>query len=271
MSRLANFATGIAPPALKKPWGQRLIYALTAPLDGILEWLFQGIRARFPLLAPPSALPLIARDRRIVPGPVEPPARLAARCARYRTDWRTSGGPWALLDQLASYLAPTPPKMRLVTSTASVSVWHTRNPDGTREYYEHAGRNWDWDSETEPDWEILYSKGWLIICVDDSNPWATAGEWGGGSTWGGGQLWGIDTTPGVITGIRQILSDWVPPQVLVPYVCVVFDANDPAFLPTTNPGDPGALDGWWGRWHKVVGGVAVPSRSPGARYFEGAL
>lgn len=271
MSRLANFATGIAPPALRKPWGQRLLYALTAPLDGIVEWLFQGVRARFPLLAPPSALPFIARDRRIVPGPEEPPDRLAARCARYLTDARTDGSAWALLDQLAAFLAPTPPRMRLVSSGPNASIWHTREPDGTRVYYVNEQRNWDWDSASSPGSEALWARGWVIIYSADGNPWTPAGLWGGGSRWGGGQLWGLSGTPGLIAGVRQVVAAGTPAHMIVPWIIVSFDESDPAFLPTTNPGDPGALDGWWGGWSKVVAGTAVPSRSSSARYFEGAL
>ena len=145
MTRLADMAAAIAPSWLRGPVGSRLLYALTAPLDAIVEWAFQGVKARFPLEAPPSAFPPLGRDRLLLRGPGEDEASYAARLVKWLEALRGKGNAWTLLDQLAAYFAPSPPRMRVVQSNGTSAVWYTREPDGTRSKLVATPTNFEWD------------------------------------------------------------------------------------------------------------------------------
>jgi hypothetical protein len=269
MGAIAQKAYELAPSWLKKPWGQRLVYALTLPLDVITEWIYQGVRARFPLVGTPTAYAALGRDRGIVRGPSESDEHFAERLMRWLDDWHTAGGPHALLNQIAGFLGATPPKLSLVwhNPATDTATWVVRGTDGVISTHRESPTNFDWDSETNVDSSNQWARFFIVIHSDAGNPWDPAADWGGGTAWKGGQLWGFTGTPLEIAGLRQILDDWRPAHAICPWVIVAFDAA--SFNPTGS--GAGYPDGWWGKWHKVVGGVAVPSRLVTARYFRGSV
>lgn len=266
MSRLADLALALSPPRLRNRVGQKLVYALVALLDVILEWLYQGVSARFPLVGTPSALGAIGRDRVIRRGTSESDAGYALRLASWLDDWRLAGTAYALLHQIAGFLGPAAPRLRLVSSAAGVAIWYTLEPDGRFTVAKASPSNWDWDSATNPIASTLWARFFVVIYSDTGNPWHEAGLWAGGSTWGGGQLWGFTATPAQIADIKAILSDWRSAHSVCPWVIVAFD---PAGFSPSGSG-AGYPDGYWGHWHRIAagGGVAVPSRNTTARYFE---
>jgi hypothetical protein len=264
VTRLAKMAMAIAPPRLRGPVGRKLIYALTAPLDALVEFAFQGIKARFPLVGTPTALPAIARDRVLRPGPNESAQAFAARSVRWLDDHRVSGSPWALLDQLAAYFGPTPPLLRFVQSNATSTTWYTRAPDGTRtKIVVRPVPNFDWDGAGNS----KRARGFVIVYCVGGVPFDTGGNWSDGSrVWGDGGTWGTSARPADVAGVLALLADWTAAHALSSWMIFAFDPT--SFDPAAAPGAAGMPDGTWGQWHKVVAGVAVAARLGTARYWE---
>jgi hypothetical protein len=255
----------LVPPWLSdrgKAVGFRLLYCLAAVCDAGAEVLTQGLQARFPGRGTPTALKYIGRDRGIRRGPGESDEAFAARLLTWLDDWRIAGSALSLLRQLHGFLSPNPPLLRLVTNSG---VWYTMDPNGTFSIHHASPNNWNWDGETNGNHEAEWARFWLVI-YSASAPWSPAGNWGGEGRWAGGQLWGFTGTPAEIEGFKAIVSDWRAAHARCMWVIVAFDAA--SFDPSAPPGSPLLPDGWWGPWHKVVGGVAVPSRLATARYFE---
>jgi hypothetical protein len=224
------------------------------------EWSFQGVRARFPLVATPTALSALGRDRVLRRGLAEVDASFAARLVRWRTDWRTAGSNWSLLDQLAGYFSPAPPRMRVVSSNGTSAIWYTREPDGTRALHIATPSNWDWDGTTKR------ARTFVIIYVNGT-PFGTGGSWSDASrAWGDGHSIGTSLSAAEVDGIVGVTEDWSAAHVLRTHVIVAFDPS--SFAPTAAPGAAGMPDGTWGKWHKLSGGVAVPARLTTARYLE---
>ena len=264
MTRIADMAAAIAPPWLRGPVGSRLLYALTVPLDALADWAFQGVKARFPFEAPPSALGALGHDRRVRRGPAETDEAYAVRLARFLEDHRTEGNAWALLDQLAGYFSPTPPLMRFVQSNGTSAVWYTRQPDGARSRFVATPTNFDWDGAGAS----KRSRGFVIIYLDATgNPYADGGTWGDGvRAWGDGGTWGTSAMPADVSGVLGLLEDWRAAHALFTWLILAFDPD--SFDPTAVAGSLGLPDGTWGRWHKIVGGAAVAARLTTARYWE---
>lgn len=260
MASFRDMAVSIAPPWLRGPVGSRLLTAMATPLDAAADWTFQGVKARYPLVGTPTALAAVGRDRGIRRGPAETNQAFAARLVRWLEDWKTAGSAWTLLDQLAGYFAPAPPLMRVVWSTGTSAVWCSRAPSGARSRVVATPSNWEWDGL------VKRSRCFVIIYNAAGTPYGTGGTWGTGSrTWGSGTV-GTSALQADVMGVFGVVADWSAAHVLTPWVIHAFDPT--SFAPTAAPGSAGMPDGTWGAWHKVVAGVAVPSRLTTARYWE---
>jgi hypothetical protein len=229
-------------------------YSLGLVADAFAERARQGLLARFPETAPPDALPLHGRDRRVTRGRNESVDSYVRRLLRWLDDRRTWGNAYSLMDQLAVYLGPLP-KIRVVDARGN---WYTREPDGTKSYLLNQG-NWNW----EPAMPTRWSRFWVIIYPNGL--WAEGGGWGDSDApaWGDNAVtWGSTATADEVQSVRRITKEWKRAGTRCVNVIVAFD---PASFDPASP-EP---DGTWGVGHKIDGGVAVASRLSTARYWDG--
>jgi hypothetical protein len=248
-------------PQSGKTVGFRYLYCLVAPLDASVEFAIQGLQARYPGIGTPTALPYIGRDRRIIRGFAENDASFSKRLLTWREDWKTAGHAFSLLRQVKGYLTPHPIKLRSVDNAGNL---YTLNADGTTELVQTQPSNWNWDVEN-----AFWSRFWLILYPppslwDPMFPWGNAAQWGG--AWGAANVtWGTTATPEQIASIKAVIRQWKPAHANC--VCVVVAFDPASFNPTMPPGAP-LPDGTWGKWHKLVGGIARKARLATARYWE---
>ncbi len=243
-----DHALRIAPPWLRSGNGARVLYTLGATLDSAQDWLWQGIQARMPLVATPTALSAIGRDRRITRGYAETDAAYAGRLAGYLQAWARAGTARGIMDQVAGYLAPASVDLRIVTNSG---MWYARAADGTFTWEAHTTpSNWDWDGDT-----ASWFRFWLIIY----SPWAAEDTWGSG-TWGDGGAWGTTADPGYVSAIRGIVGTWKAAHAKCEWI---IEAFNPA---TFDPSAP-EPDGTWGTWSDSD--PRVPTRLATARYWSG--
>lgn len=241
--------------------GFKYLYAQALMLDIMMDVAVQALKARYPGLCQPDALPLIGQDRRIVRGLTEPDDMYAARLRAYLDSWRVAGNSYNMLAQLAPLFAPaTVPLMRIVTNTG---VWLTLNGDGS--IVRQVLNNWNWDGSTDDRW----ARCWVIIYSGAGYPWSAEGVWSTGH-WGAYDptapehgTWGITATRDMVETILAVVQLWKAEHSLYPTTIIALDNA------TFDPAAP-EPDGTWGKFYKIVGGVAVPSRLASARYFEGA-
>ena len=255
------------PRWLSGPVASAYFWAYGAVVDCLSEMANQGLALRYPGLGTPTALPYIGRDRVIARGMFETDAAYATRLRRWLDDWSTAGSAASVLHQLAAHLGY--PKIRLVTAN---SWWWTRAAGiaGQVSLYIPSAPNWNWDSVSNPERAGHMSRAWVIVDCSSGAPLPQAGGvWGssGGRAWGDGQSIGLTYSNQVQDGVRKIVDTFRAAESL--YLWVIYDLTGTNFNQTAAFGDSTLPDGQWGRWHKYVGGVAVPSRSLTCRYVEG--
>lgn len=93
-------------PWLRIGLAQKILYAIGLHCDGWADALAAGVKLRFPGYYDNQSLPLLGRERRIPRGRNESHASYAQRLARFLTDHRRRGGPYAMLTQLYHYFHP---------------------------------------------------------------------------------------------------------------------------------------------------------------------
>lgn len=261
--RFRDFIREISPAWAQREWGEKYLYVPGVILDGITQWMMEGIRARFPGKGPPDALAHHGRDRQIRRGFDESRASYEVRLLRWLDDHRIRGNPIAMLEQLAGYLTPHAVKMRLVSQKGT---WVTRETDGTITI-DRKLANWDWDGvATSP---ANRTRFWLIVYPPTTLWTVGASFWGGAGLWGGEwglagsrQTWGSTATVEQIKTLREIVRDWKPAGTTCVEIILAFD---PASFDPATP-EP---DGLWGAHAKLSGGVWVKSRLDTARYCHG--
>lgn len=257
------------PPRFLRKHAFRYLYTFALVTDATLESALQGMSARIPGLGTDTALPRISRDRGIRRGFAEWAADFSARVVTWLTDHKKQGSAFELMRQVQGYLHPLNPRIRLVISKPSldVSLWRTRNSDGTLETFVSEPLNWDWDGDDD----ILWARAWLIIYSTPPNEvWTDDGTWDDTATrtWAEDEAvgtWGSTATLEQIQGVRDIVRDWKGAHSLYPEILVCFD--DALFDPTdANPPNP---DGNWRYYSKIVGGVSVLARAEDTVFWQG--
>lgn len=245
----------IVPRHFAEGEGELIGYSLGVVVDAFLERARQGLIARFPQRGTHTALGAIGRDRRIVRGIAESREAFAARLITWLDDHPRRGSPYALLEQLRAY-CQADVRVRTVDARGN---WYTIDRDGTKSRSLDTG-NWDWDgAPVSPRW----ARFWVIIYpTSDNEPWAPEGTWADDGVYGDGGVWGTTATPAQVADVRNIIREWSPNGTRCEWIIIAFD--DASFDPAAP--EP---DGTWGRWSKVSGGVAVPSRLGTARYWRG--
>lgn len=261
MSKGFHKAFYTLPSFLIEGEGELVHGSLAALMSANTERAEEGLLARFPEYAHPSALAYLGRDRKIVRGIDEPAASYAARLVRWLDDHRVRGNPYALHAQLRAY-AQADIMVRTVDRSGN---WFTTAADGTLTAAIATG-NWDWDATPAAQW----SRFWVIMYpTADGKPWAkAAGTFGvGGGVWGGavgspGYTIGTTATAEQVSSVRQIVRDWMPDGTRCEWIIIAFD---PASFDPTAP-EP---NGTWKNWGLDTAGNYAPERLSTARYWKG--
>lgn len=246
----------LSPPWLRRPWGERFLYAPGLAFDFVLQWAIEGMQARFPDEAPEDALPFLGRDRSVRRGFNEPTEVYRRRLKTAPDDHRTDGNPFTLLEAIRAYLFGYAVRVRYVNDRGT---WFTIEPDGSYEVVRKAG-NFNWDGRFPA---TARTRFWVIIYPLDSGIWEIQGIYGDGARWGDGRTWGTTATRDQVKSLQLIVDDKKTAGSRCPYIIVAFDPNsfDPHHAPLP--------DGEYGTWGKDATGVRVRSRLSTARYFKG--
>ncbi len=95
-----------SPPWLQRGLAEKVLYSIGLLCDGFGDALVAGAKQRFPNYYSADSLPVLGRERRITRGRSESDAAYGERLARFLTDHRMRGGPYALLSQLFIHYTP---------------------------------------------------------------------------------------------------------------------------------------------------------------------
>lgn len=258
-----NFRTSIvkiAPPWLQGYWGNRFLYSIGTPLDGVQSSTFQGIEARMPGVGTTDALPFIGNDKQILRGFDESDEAYIVRLRAALDTWKLAGNAISIITQLVGYVSPAVPMVRYVVngfdpSGTFIADWVTVL-DGAIGFHRADPSNWDWDGVQDQRrfWIIIYPGVW------------TMRTWNDGGTYGDGQSWGSTASPTQVKDIRSLVKKWKAAGTYCKNIILAGDAS--YFDPGASPGAP-MPDGTWGEPWKIVGGTAVPSRQANALYWAG--
>ena len=240
--------------------GYRVLYAFAAIIDGVIEWMMQGIQARMPGQGTPTALGPIGNDRRLVRGIDDTDDNYAARLRGWLTTWKQAGTVEALTLRIHEYL-PGRPQVRVVTRGGK---WCTCALDGTVTRAQYSPSLFNWDSISNPERVGNWSDIWVIIYPVAS---FADGNWGDadGDAWGeNGLCFGMSKPVEHTRMVRTLLEEWKGAHSKI--VCIIFASDGSQFNPTGSA--PLMPDGTWGSYAKIVAGASVPSRPNYLRYLD---
>jgi hypothetical protein len=261
-------AQRLAPPWLVKPFGNavRVLFALGLSFDGLMEWAMQGAQARMPGNGTPTALPHIARDRRLRRGPNEAQAAFEARLRAWIPTHKIDGTPYAVMQQIRAYASPHRPAIRYVSVSQDGLVgWLTLLEDSDDIEYEWTVGNWDWDGS-----DLAFTRCWFIV-YPNPELWAAGPVIGDPDLWNGaigepGFSIGSTATVEDVQAIRTLAREFKSAASTVHAIILAFDAGD-FEAGDSSPPNP---DGGWEFFSKNVGGDQVAARIVGAAYWPGA-
>lgn len=234
--------------------GYRYLWGIVQVLDGLAEFLVQGIQAAWPGIGTPTALALIGRSRGIVRGLDDTNDEYAARLRVWLDTWRNAGSQQELARQIRAYLRGRP-RVRIVTRAG---LWFTIEADGTESTAQQA---FDWDSVSNPENAGHWSEMWIIVYPDS---WAYSGQWGTSDGQKYGDLLGIGhaVTREEWDGVKNIIAQWKAAHSRV--VAVIYTTDPDLF----DPLDPLSLpDGTWGKWGRGTSRMATRNTTT-CRYWE---
>ncbi len=228
----------IAPPWLADGVGGKILDSVCDELDEIHSRVRQGIKARFPGVGTPTALPYIGRDRKIERGLVEDDDTYAARLPGAFDEHATRGNPHTLLRQLRAFLAGTAvPKIRVVNDRA---VWHEIDcTTGVVTRTIAVTSNWKWDAYAKgvaPAGTQRWWRAWVIIDMS-SGPWAGPPAYGDPITYGDGTLFGLSgatATRENLERLKRLCKTWKPQGAHLVHIITTFDGS--LFRPSNAPG-----------------------------------
>jgi len=271
-------------------------------LDAELMW--QSLLSRFPSTAPEDALPYLLRDKRMIAGPAEPIATTRVRLKQWIDEWSLAGLPLGLMLALQAYVAPSYPRIRIVTRR---SMWYTLEAGavprllnlpgaeplppcpyelgagwpigavasqverlraaGLYQRYKAPVPNWNWDSISDPAAANRWWDSWVFI-YPPSYPFQ--GNYDGVPPddvyYGEETGWGIDELPGTLLTLQQLAVLRKSQKSYIKAIILPPSLTD--FDPTTPPGDPSFPDGKWSWFTKDDGlGNTVPARRQDCRYI----
>ncbi len=239
--------------------GFRILYALSAIMDGIVQYALEGFQMRLPGIGSSTALDIIGKDRGIVRGFEETDESYAERLIEWLEYWRYAGNAFVLLKALQTYL-PLDTTVKIVTRSG---LWYVVYPDRTIEVLKT--NNWDWDSISNPDRANRWADFWVIIDppnFDKDGQWDDAmSNWFERPT----EIFGNDAQVAVAKSVMDICSQWKGPHSHLDTLILSYDSSQ--FDHLAPPLSPGLPDGRYGEWSKNVAGSQVEARTLNARYW----
>lgn len=262
------------PSWLSEGDGGKILYTLATLKDIAVQRVRDGLEARMPTRAGPSALALIGPDRGILQGRSETDAHYAQRLLgwRYPLGHRVRGNAFALLDQIAEYWGG----VRCWTIDTN-DTWRGRGVDDFSSLtFDRDAEAYRYDSELnfapwyDEDHEVNWSRFWVVIDVNPELPDVTAApDYGDPSLWGGatgtpGYCIGLaGWNPDDTTAMRKLMRPphaWRPGGTSPEWLVVQLDdwTSSPVPVP----------DGTWEHWSVNVAGTQTPSRDPDFRYVS---
>lgn len=250
MRKFRTIFKHLVPSWLIEGDGERVLWTLAILKDATLERMRQGLEARMPTRAGPSALALLGDDRGIPRGRSETDAHYARRLIawRYPRGHRVRGSAFALLEQIGVYWGG----VKCWTISARGNL-HERTAAGVESY--SYGNAWDWDgAPSTPRWARFWVLVGPIVGVE-AHP-----------DFGDAELWSEDAptvgqtgvTPGDVRAMRDLFRGqrpWKPAGTRAEWLIVSFDGTHPA------------PDATWAQWSVDVAGVREPSRDDAFRYI----
>lgn len=236
--------------------GYRVIWAVAALLDALLDILLAGYRAAMPGmgldtpgLAVTSALPLVGSSRGILRGENESDEAYSARLRAWLDTHREMGSQEVIGRVIHGYLA-TRPRVRVIqrgSPTRGLPTWVTVESDGTVTKTEAP---FDWDSVSHPERNDPDNPYWsdLWVIVDSPYP-HRSNVYGDPIQWGEDQ-WGIGhmVSRRAFDALLSELARWKGAHTRIR--CVIWSSDPDLFDPT----DPASCpDGTWGGWGSYDG------------------
>lgn len=266
-SDIRQWLGNAGPRWLFGPVTQAFLFCVVIPLDAIMEWIYQGVEARFPAIGPVECDPFVARNTGIYPGRVEPRAAWSDRARNWLRQWRRAGNPFAILEALDGFFAPNPPPMYIVTDSGH---WYARMPPGVGaptgmvgtapefilpvgSRFPYVASTWDWDPYKSAQW----SRFWIIIDMSGGNPFTNPNKWGdAGLSWGKKDLtWGSTAATADVAAMRLCIAQFKSAASLCQYIIFDFGGHFQPGL-TTGAGFP---DGTWNYWKNRYSGASYVS------------
>ncbi len=262
--------------------GGLIAYSIMSFLDIAAQKVRDGLTARMPRTAGPSALALIEDERMILRGRDETDAHFAERLTQWRTghhSHKARGMPWALLNQIAEYVGGarcyTLDQHRHVfvrgaetvgTGGVGSDLVYVRDAECTTGDYQPV---FVFDTQ---DPAVHWSKFWVVLCANPQLPWLVAApDFGDADLWGG-----AIGTPGYCVG----LAGWTPADTLA--IRKLFrgahawrpGGTQPEWLVIQLTDWESGADvqtdgsGYYEHWSRNDSGTQVPTRSTDHRYLS---
>ncbi len=272
---IRDFLAAISPPWLFAAVGDltavagKYVYAMGLADDALIQKQQWGQEAHMPTVCDPTALPLIGDDRVILRGFAEGDDAYRVRLQRAFETWQHAGSSRSDIGALLGYLTPFAPIMRIVSNGGNWDFTPAgATPDTIPTHLRVVPTNWHWDGGAYADAASLWFRSWVIVGTGvwvKNDPIGTPGRKFGDRI---GTI-GCNATRNQVRSVQALVKTWKSAHTYVPWIILSFD--DTWFSPWLPPGDAKLPDGLWGPWHKVVGGVAVRSRTSNAAYWDGAI
>jgi hypothetical protein len=234
--------------------GYRFLWAIAAYLDVAIESALQALKAPWPGLGTPTALPLIGRSRGILRGQADTDAGFAAKLVRWLDKWRRAGSQFQLATELHEYLGNSP-RVRVINRAGR---WVTVNADGSTITQD---ATWNWDSVSNPERAGYWSELFIVIYPTQ---WANQGNFGAAGTLGTAFGVGHLANRQEWDAVHAIIAQWKSAHTKVRAIIWTSDAAlfDPT-APLTCP------DGTWGEWSSQTSARVPSARAISTcRYWE---
>lgn len=273
------------PPFLLEGDGGAILHSLAMLKDITLQRVRDGLTARFPTKAGPSALALISADRMILRGRFETDAHHAERLTQWRTghhSHRARGMAWALLDQIFNYVREDSPTggarcwtidarlaahYRGVDAFDSLTFDPSEGDDAAEAWTDDYQGAWTWDG-LDPD--VHWSRFWVVLNANPELPWIEeAPDFGDADLWGGaigtlGYCVGlVGWNPTDTLAMRKLTRSkhpWRPGGTQPEWLVI-------SLIDWTVAGEV-QPDATWEHWSSNVAGTQTPTRSTDARYIS---
>jgi hypothetical protein len=237
--------------------GYRFLWSIVAYLDALIEAGLQALKAPWPGVGTPTALPFIARSRGILRGQADTDASFASKLTRWLDKWRRAGSQYQLAVELHEYLGNAP----VVRVINRAGHWVTINADGSSTV---SDATWNWDSLSNPERAGFWSELFIVIYPTQ---WALQGNYGAVTAWGSTSFGlGHLVSRQEWDAVHAIVAQWKGAHSKVRAIIWTSDATlfDPA-VPASCP------DGTWGEYggFNLTGSrVASGRNTTTCRYWE---